>query len=47
MKYKVSCLLEARFFWQAPLFIPLQDGYGSLRALPYLEALGGFILSKV
>lgn len=44
MEYKGSCLLEARFSWQALLFILRQDGHASLRALPYLEALGGFPL---
>lgn len=47
MEYKVSCSLEARFSWQTFLFIPQQDGYGSSGALPYLEALGGFILTKI
>lgn len=47
MEHKVSCSLEDRVTWQALLFIPQQNGYGSLWALPYLQALGGSVLTEL
>lgn len=46
MEYEVSCSLADTFSWQTLLFIPQQDGYGSLWALPYLEALGSSFLTE-